>query len=69
MASPRPPTADAGGWPTCGMVALPPSLTATSIVLPSTDHVTWSRSPGRGYACKMALLSSSLTTTAASRTA
>jgi hypothetical protein len=69
MAKPRPPTVDADGWPTCGMVALPPSLTDTSIVPPLMDHVTWSRSPGSGYACKMALLSNSLTTRAASLTA
>src|ERR1022692_2206678 len=69
MLSPRPPSEDTDAWLACGLVGLPPSLTVTGTELSSTSQVTRSLSPGSGYACRMALLSSSLTTRAASPTA
>ena len=48
MDRPRPLTDEAVGWPACGTLGLPPSLTATSTEAPSTAQATWSRSPGSG---------------------
>lgn len=69
MPSPRPPSADTEACAACGRVAPPPSLTEISITPSSSAQVTWSLAPGSGCACRMALLSSSLTTSAASATA
>ena len=69
MSSPRPPRAEQAGWRWRGCVGPPPSLTATSTDPGSTSQATCSFSPGSGRACRMELLSSSLTTRAASPTA
>jgi len=69
MASPRPPSDERVGWAVVGLVGAPPSLTATSTASASSAHATCTLSPGSGRACRMALLSSSLTTRTASPTA
>jgi len=66
MARPRPPSADGEGCPACGRVGPPPSRTLTVSDPSQSDHATWTWAPGSGLACRMALLSSSLKTSAAS---
>jgi hypothetical protein len=66
MPSPRPPRDDSEGWPAWGRVGPPPSLTVTSTDPAASTQVTCSCEPGNGRACRIALLSSSLTTSAAS---
>ena len=63
--SPRPPI-EQRGLAGRGRVMLPPSLTATSSDRPCSAQATSTRAPGSGLACRTALLSSSLTTRAAS---
>src|SRR5262249_3874737 len=69
MASPRPPIEDSEGRVVRGRVMAPPSLTATSTDRSRSAHATSTRAPGSGLACRMALVSSSLTTSVASPTA
>ena len=68
MDSPRPPTADRDGRDACGRVALPPSLTSTSSDAGLSTQAARIRASGSGRACRIALLSSSLSTSAASAT-
>ena len=49
-----------------GRVMAPPSLTATSSDRSRSAHATSTRAPGSGLACRIALVSSSLTTSVAS---
>src|SRR5215470_7071337 len=69
MSRPRPPSAETLACVRAGLVAAPPSLTATSIASSSSAHATCTFAPGSGLACLMALLRSSLTTSTASPTA
>src|SRR5215472_1779621 len=69
MASPLPPSENRDGRAGCGRVVAPPSLTDTSIHPSMSTQATCSIEPGSGRACRMALLSSSLTTSAASQAA
>ena len=66
MARPRPPIEESDGCAARGRVMLPPSLTATSSDRSRSAQATSTRAPGRGLACMIALVSNSLTTTAAS---
>jgi hypothetical protein len=69
MSRPRPPSAETLACARAGVVAAPPSLTATSMASLPSAHATWMFAPGSGLACLMALLRSSLTTRTASPTA
>ena len=66
MASPRPPIEESEGCAFRGRVMLPPSLTATSSDRSRSAQATSTRAPGSGLACRIALVSSSLTTRVAS---
>ena len=63
---PRPPMEDSDGREARGRVALPPSLTMISTVAAESIQETRMQASGSGRACKIALLSSSLVTRAAS---
>jgi hypothetical protein len=69
MPRPRPPREETVACAVMGLVVAPPSLTATSTALSSSTQARITLEPGRGRACRMALLSSSLTTRTASPTA
>ena len=66
MPRPRPPMEDSDGREARGRVALPPSLTMTSTEVGAEIQETRIRASGSGRACRIALLSSSLVTRAAS---
>lgn len=66
MPSPRPPIDQVVGSFTEGAVGAPPSVTVTSTLLASRVHETRTTRPGRGLACRRALLISSLSTSPAS---
>ncbi len=66
MARPRPPSADGDGYPARGRAGPPPSLTDTRSVPSQSVQATRTVQPGNGRACRIALLSSSLRTRAAS---
>jgi hypothetical protein len=68
MPRPRPPRDETVACAVIGLVDAPPSLTATSTALSSSVQARSNLEPGRGLACRMALLSSSLTTRTASPT-
>src|SRR5215469_12991316 len=69
MARPRPPSEDRDGCPARGRVGPPPSLTDTFSDSFDSVQATRIMRPGSGRACRIALLSSSLITRAASPTA
>ena len=69
MPRPRPPMEDSDGRAARGRVALPPSLTMTSTAVAESIQETRMQASGSGRACRIALLSSSLVTRAASATA
>ena len=69
MSRPRPPRADTVACARTGVVGAPPSLTATSTASSPTAQATCTFAPGSGLACRIALLSNSLTTRTASPTA
>jgi hypothetical protein len=66
MARPRPPSDDSDGCPAWGWVGPPPSRTDTVSDSSQSAHDTWTMAPGSGLAWRMALLSNSLKTSAAS---
>jgi len=68
MPRPRPPREETVACAVIGHVDAPPSLTATSTAPPFRAQASSNFEPGRGLACRMALLSSSLTTRTASPT-
>lgn len=68
MSRPRPPSEETVACVVIGLVDAPPSLTATSTEPSSSAQARSNLAPGRGLACRIALLSSSLTTRTASPT-
>ncbi len=69
MPRPRPPMEDSDGREARGRVALPPSLTMISTAAAVSIQEIRMQEPGSGRACRIALLSSSLVTRAASAVA
>jgi hypothetical protein len=68
MSRPRPPSEETVACAVIGRVAAPPSVTAISTAPSVRSQERSSFEPGSGLACRMALLSNSLTTSTASPT-